>query len=69
MFDLSDFYAVPALIQFSHMTTLDSISAISWIVLSVYTDLSVCKGYLTGCVFWGVFLFVCFYFFFSEGNK
>lgn len=66
MFDLSDFYAVPDFIQFSHMTTMDSISAISWIVLSVYTDLSVCKGYLSGCVFW---VFLVLFLFFSEGNK
>lgn len=56
MFNLSDFYAVPAFIQFYHVNSMNSISDVSWIMLSVYTDLSVCKSYLTGCVFW-VFFF------------
>lgn len=43
MFDLSDFYAVPAFIQFYHVISMDSMSDVSWIMLSVYTDLSVCK--------------------------
>lgn len=38
MFDLSDFYAVPAFIQFYPVNSMDSISDVSWIVLSVYTD-------------------------------
>lgn len=64
MFDLSDFYTVPAFVPFYHVNPMDSISDVPWVVLPLLTPvLSVCKGDVTGRVFGGLFDF------FPEGNK